>query len=327
MAQQEIPSTITLNGVSVDWETAKKGLDKVLWQTAKSVEDFVPKFFKKGDFKQKMLKRKAYSGIPEAQLWGPGGAAGVIIPAQGIEYLWDIIATHFWYGNAVVYDIESKTFDEYNMIPKLPIELGKSMTTKRQKLVSSFFLNGFSQNGPDGVPFFSQYHPMDTRLGGVQGNVIPGTLSVTVLDAAINALIGLTDPLGRPMNYTPKRLFVHPTKVMSARQILGLGMERVYQGPANPSTSGIQNTNNVIRNEYQDFNIEVVSWPWIYPIDAAILQANDYETYWSDAVAMQTKMKEQDDHSTRHESWFSSAAWFDNYLGYVGITGASITAL
>ena len=49
MPQQEIPSVITLNGISMDWETAKKGLDKVLWNTADSVQDFVPLLFNKGD--------------------------------------------------------------------------------------------------------------------------------------------------------------------------------------------------------------------------------------------------------------------------------------
>jgi hypothetical protein len=313
MPQKEIPSIITLNGVSMTWETAKLGLDKVLWNTADSVKDFVPLLTKKGDFKQKTLKRKTFSGIADATDWD----ASSVISAQGIEQMYDIIATHTWYGNAVIYDLETKTFDEYNMIPKLPVELGKSMAVKRQRLLWAFFLNGYSQNGIDGVPFFSQYHPNDNRIGGTQANVVQGTLGTATLDAAINMLLGLTDPLGRIRDYTAGKLFVHPTKWMLARQVLGIDMDKMYQ----------PDSNNSIRNEYKDFDIEIVKWPWMYPTDTWILQANEHEVRWSDAISMQTRMKEEDDHSTRHESWASSAVWYDNWNGYVGGTGASITAL
>ena len=313
MAQREIPSPITINGISIDWETAKKGLDKVLWQSAGNVRDYVSLLFKDGTFKDKTMKRKAFSGLPEAQEWN----AKDVIPSQGINFMWDVTATHAWYANAVEYDLESKTFDPYDIIPRLPKELGLSMAVKRQRLAAKFFVDGFTNAGntPDGKAFFALDHPNDPRLGGTQGNLVNGSIGVATFTNAINLLLGMTDPLGRPLNARPRRLFVHPTKVITVKQILGIGMEKEF-ATAN---------DNEARNPFKDYDIAVVPFPWLGAscVDYWVLQASEHECYWSDAVKLQTRMTEGDNHSTRHEAWFSSTCWYDSWVGYVGGTGAN----
>lgn len=304
MAQYEVMAPITINGLATDMETAKKGLDKIAMRTATTVRDYIPMLYKSATFQQLTKKSKVYSGLTEATDWDLES----IMEPEGMEFLYDVTATHYGYKKATSYTYKAQLFDEYNVFPKLAKQLGLSLGHKRQKLGASLFNNGFTTNFADGVPFFSAAHPNDLRIGGTQSNLVAGGLSVSTLTDAINLLMDMRDPLGRPLNYMPKRLWVHPTKAIFARQILGVnGME---YGTAN---------NN--KNPFSDFKLEVMEYPWFTTSTQWMLQADDYETYVSAKVGFKTKMEQQDDYSIRHEGHFVDAYWAESWMGFVSSTG------
>ena len=307
MAQYTVPSPISINGFSVEWETAKVGLHEVILHSADAIRDFVPELYNKSDFKQKTMKKKVYSGLTQAAEWSTDN----IISPEAMAFLYDVDATHYFYAKACQYNLEAKTFDEYDMLKRLPGEVGKALGEKKQRLGAAFFNDGFYTQWKDGRNFFAADHPFDRRVTGVlsQSNLVEGALCVSTLQDAINLLINARDPLGRPMNYLPKRLWVHPTRVMYARQILGVDMGVEYGTPDRN------------RNPFRDFTVEVMPFPWFTSTTMWMLQGTDTHTFYSMPVNVTTNVEQTDAHGIKLEGWFACAFWAEMWQGWVGSIG------
>lgn len=305
MAQYSVNTPITLQGLSTTMETAKKGLNKITLKNAKSVKDYLPMLYKSQAFPQLTIKNKVYSGLTMASTWDGKS----IIEPEGLEFLYDVTAQHYFFGKSTAYGYDAFLFDEYKLLQKLSKELGLSVAVKKQLLGASLFNNGFLTACPDGQPFFSTTHPNDARIGGTQSNLISGGLSVSTLVDAINLLINMRDPLGRPLNYLPKRLFVHTTKAIYAKQMVA-GAGGFEYGNADHN-----------KNPEEFEKIEVMPYPWFSTTTQWMLQAQDFETYISEKVGLKTTMEEQDDHSIKHDAIFVNSMWAESWMGYVGSTG------
>lgn len=314
MAAAVINSPIT--PTALGWDLVQAGLDKVTMDAAKSIDDFGPMLFNSAPFGSggvKQITRKVYSGITDANAWD--NETSDVIPDAGIEFLYDVVARQYWFANGVQYTLDMKTFDPYGMKAKLANALGLSARVKRQKLFADWFNTGFATSGhawnsvESGVAFFSASHPNDTRIGGVQSNLVTGTQSVATFSSAIDLIINLRDPLGNPLNLMPKRLFVYPTRVQEAREYLNIG-SMLKSGTANND-----------RNPFKDYQIEVIAYPWLTSTTAWFMQANEHQCFYNEAVGVRTALTELPNHGTKHDIFFCQSRWADGWQGYVGGAG------
>jgi len=309
MAQYEIPAPITINGVATDFEVVKKGLEKVTMNTVKSIPDWIGMIYKPGDFTAYTMKKKVLSGLTDAGAWD-----GVDeIPTEGLEFLYDLTATHAFYAKGTEITLPMATFDIYNIMDAVPRELGIALGWKRQKVALAPLTTGFTTEFADGVYFFSASHPNDARYttATTQSNLVSGALSVSTLASAINAMVAFTDPLGRPRRRIPRRLWVAAGKGMQARTYLNVGMNM---------ESGTANNN---RNPFREFPIEVVECNIINETSTTMwfLQADDSAAYKSTRIPVKTMTRQQDNHAIKHEGIFCDAYWFEDWTGWVGSLG------
>lgn len=129
---------------------------------------------------------KADPAFDEIVMLAPSGS-------RSNSYVWlgAMSGMREWVGDRVVdqlsghtYTVENKSYektisilrediedDQYGVYANVAEELGLAVKTHKSKLVWELLAAGESQNGYDGVPFFSDNHPSD---GGVQSNLIAG---------------------------------------------------------------------------------------------------------------------------------------------------------
>lgn len=302
---REIASPIVFNGISLTAEQAMKGLEKIAVKQCNSVRNYESLLYKTRKFEEFKIKGKVMSGLPDAVSWDGES----IIASQSISELYDYTAQQYGYANAAEFSWKAKRFDTYKFL-KQATDLGRSMAYKRQKAAASLFNNGFTVNGPDGVPLFSAAHPYAPNSGlTTQSNLVSGPLGVTSLQDAIHKMIDMRDPLGKPLNLEPRRLYVYPTKVMYAKQFLGLGMGNEY------------NTADSKRNPFKDFNIEVVPYPHLGTETMWLLQGNETETYICVNTDFTYSSDQTDAHGLKLDAYFWVAYWQEGFWGWVGSTG------
>jgi len=312
MAQHAVPAPFTISGFNSDNETAKLGLKEVIIDSASQIRDFTPMFYKKNTQANELtFKKKIYAGFPRAASWSHTLEN---ISAASMQFLWDVDATHAWYGIAGEMTKEEIQFDPYGINGRIPTEIGKGLGEMKQVLTAQFFNDAFATTAwEDGVYFFSASHPYSSSATGdsrgtTQSNLVTGTASVSVAAEAINKMINQRDSMGRPLNIRPRRLVCYPTAVMLWKQVLASAAE---YGTAN-------------RNEspFKDYgNIEVVGYDWLDSATKWFLMGDKYDTYFSEPVGIETKVKDTDANGRRIEGWFTIAYWAERWQGYVGGLG------
>lgn len=308
MASRIVNSPISTLGLDPALRTAIRGFEKVVLQSVSSVEDFIPKLYKSKNFTPKQITYPIFSGIPDAKAWDGKS----MITAESLAYLYDVTATTYLYGNSISYTYEMMKFDLYNVGDKLAAELGKSAATKRQKLAAAFFNGAFTTAGVDGQYFFDSDHPYapNSGLSGTQSNLGSGALSLTTLLDACVKLRNMRDPLGRPMNLRPARLFVDYTMEPTAREILNIGMN-FKSGTADNTV-----------NPFNFFSsIEVVGYPYFSSTATWVLQASEFETYFNEMIPVtMMKPREDDAHGVKQDLVFSAAFWHEDWRQFIGYT-------
>jgi hypothetical protein len=97
-------------------------------------------------------------------------------------------------------------------------DLAFSMRQGHEINCADFYNDGFSVNGPDGVPWFSASHPTYT---GLQSNLLAAAdLSEASLEDAGIAVMTATDSRGRKIGLKMQSLHVHPSEWYEANRIL-----------------------------------------------------------------------------------------------------------
>jgi len=309
MAQHTVSAPFTIAGFNTDNETAKLGLQEVIIDSASQIEDFTAQIYKKNTkANQLTFKSKIYAGFPRAATWSKTVDN---ISTGTMQFLWDVDATHLWYGLAGEMTKEELQFDPYGINNKIPTEIGKGLGELKQVLSAAFINDGFDTLWEDGSYFFGSDHAYSGNSSvssSTQSNVVTGTASVSVAAEAINKMINQRDPMGRPLKIMPKRLFCYPTAVMLWKQIL--------------ATTDEYGTANRNESPFKDYKgIQVVAWPWLDSTTKWVLQGSDYDTYFSQPVGIQTKYKDTDANGRRIEGYFSIAYWAERWQGYVGGLG------
>lgn len=301
-----IAAPISTQGYDPEWRTAVKGFEKVAFNSAKRITDFVPWLYKPKTFTAKKILYPVYAGIGDAEPWDGMSP----INPKGISYLYDVKAEQFTFANSVEYTYESELWDLYGMNTHKAEELGKSGPSKYQKLAADPFNSGFSVNWFDTVPLFSDSHPL-VGTTNTQSNRVVGALSHDTLNDALIMGMTMIDPLGRPVEQEPELLIVHTTKVPLAEALLNKGIDKA---------SGTLNPND--KNPYAKYKgLQVLGYPYIGK-DMWFLKFSNAEAYVSNRVPIKLfPSRENPSHGMKQDMTFTTAFWFENYVQWIGSTG------
>jgi len=110
--------------------------------------------------------------------------------------------------------------DLYNKTSK-ELVTAASLSTRHsiEQDALNIFNTGFTVNGPDGVPLFSNNHPL--LGGGVQSNLgTPAALTKESLKAMLTKIRRSVNERGQPVSYIPDTLLVPPELEMTVWELL-----------------------------------------------------------------------------------------------------------
>lgn len=321
MAIRTITNPQSLYGLDASLRTAIKGLEEIIVDTEKSIEDFIPQMFKEKTFNAKTMTKAVYGGFGLASNWDMTSDK---VKAE-TSYLWDISATQYAWGDSFDITYEQQKFDDlYKLNPQFAQDFSVALATTRQYVASTFWNNAFTASsvcqwyGVEGAAFFSASHNYSPQAYESTGattwsNLGTGALSLTSILDACNKLYNQRDWMGRPKKIMPKTLWVYPTQIASAREYLGQGMSL--------KSGEVSNNRNPFQNSFA--GIEVKGYPYFSDVDTWILQGDKTNVFCSEMIPMNinTLKPETTAHTVTIEGCFTFASWAESPMGYVGWTG------
>lgn len=109
--------------------------------------------------------------------------------------------------------------EAYGQIKKMPKALARAGRAKVEKDAATVFVTGFSANGYDGVPLFSNTHPLLDSASTVP-NRITGALTDVNLKDAMKVMHETLDEAGNLIQMKPTKLIIPPALEDTARRLL-----------------------------------------------------------------------------------------------------------
>ena len=218
---------------------------------------------------------------------------------------------------ALGYEIseEMREDDQYGIMMDLAGELGKSSRYTAELYGHDVYNNGFvttKYTGRDGLALFSTAHTL-AGTGGTIGNrpAADTDLSQAALEAGWLNFQTQVNDRGIPIDLTPSILLVHPSNVLFARRLL--------------ESSGMPGGNNNDINPLKDWNIRIVSSPYLTDQDAWFLLADPSELgvlfYWRRKPDTRT-WDDDDAEGTIHKISQRHSVGFRDWRGTYGSPGA-----
>lgn len=228
----------------------------------------------------------------------------------------EILNVTYGIGSTVTY--EMMRYEQYNLMPKIPQQLAKSVRQTEETVVANLLNNGFSTASTptltaDGLSLLNASHKL-VATGGTQRNT-PATasdLSQTALEQARIDISNFLDDQGLPIVVNAKKLIVPTASVNLAEKILGTEYE-VDTG---------NNTINPVASARQP--LELIVTPWLTDTDAWFLKTSQEDGLVMTEV--DPVMLDRDNDFDTKNLKFSAMRLFGvgavNYLGYYGSPGA-----
>lgn len=224
------------------------------------------------------------------------------------------VYTHKTY--ALGYEITEEALEDNLRTPetfnKLPQALDRSAIETVEVTAANVFNTGFTTNGFDGVPLFSESHPQ--LGGGVQANT-PSTqadLSVTSLTAALTAIDKFTDERGLKRPSVAKKLIIPSDLWNVADELLGSEFK--------PFTG-----NNEV-NALQKKDLQFMVWHYLTDTDAWFLQAAKEDTklkfFWRVRLGALRRGNDFDTTNLKHLARMRFSVGFSHWFGTYGSSGA-----
>jgi phage major head subunit gpT-like protein len=114
--------------------------------------------------------------------------------------------------------------EQYNIIDKMPQDLGRSTADHKERIFFDLFNNAFgtAYTGLDALQLCSTAHVLlKAGTTGISNRANPGVaLSVSGLESAMTNFSLTRDESGRYISLTPKMLLIHPNEQHNAVQLL-----------------------------------------------------------------------------------------------------------
>lgn len=197
--------------------------------------------------------------------------------------------TQVWYGNGHYF---SKKFNMYDKDGLKAYGIGRGLVKaglNTQEFYASLIFNNLTSTGtdyvlPDGVALASDSHPLqDNLLGGLStyDNYVAAALDHDNLATAINLMMQTPDQRGLPVVSQPSKLWLHPSLIHDAKEILGSELR----------SDTMENTTNVLR----DYNLRIVAWRWLSSATNWGLQATKHFVEWKTGQGIETRTQEDFD--------------------------------
>lgn len=175
-----------------------------------------------------------FNTIPEKPE-GSNYAFGTVMPGYDKQFV------HTTYAFGLRYTQEAKEDERYGVLKKFPTFLADAVKHTVELTAIAVLENGFTVNGPDGVPLFSTAHPM---LDGTQSNrpAAEIDLGYAALEAALTNIYNQKTYEGYPINDVEKKILMfHPNSWALVKKLFGSDTE--------PFTSN--NTINVLSGLFE----------------------------------------------------------------------------
>jgi phage major head subunit gpT-like protein len=225
---------------------------------------------------------------------------------------------HLQYGMGFKVSKISMDDDQFGVIKKLAVELGRSAHETREITAAYNFNRGFDSTfpGPDGVPLFSTAHPLIG--GGVQSNMlaIAADPDVDSIRQIITLMRRTVNHRGLRQRIVPKTLIVPPELAFVAAEQLK-GMDR-------PDTA-----NRAINAFRQDMGFgtfeNAMVWDYLNDPHAWYVQATpeECELRWYDREAFNTVHGvDFESRSMKTAGWMRFSCGWNGFFGVAGAPSA-----
>jgi phage major head subunit gpT-like protein len=144
---------------------------------------------------------------------------GQAISEEGIEHGYEVTYIHHSYAKMITIEREFSDDELYGVLEKLPRGLGRGCRATVETYAAAPINNGFTTNGYDSVPLFSNSHPM--LKGGTCDNLMTASaLSHTELDAGRLLMTQQKTEEGLKMQAKASQLIIPPDLETTAMKIL-----------------------------------------------------------------------------------------------------------
>lgn len=198
------------------------------------------------------------------------GFSGVPVKPEGERVQFDDMKqgylnlyVHVSYGLGAKVTHEMLQDDQHGVMSRIPTNLAIAMTKTTESVGANVFNDGFTTIYGDGVPLFSNAHPL-RKAGGTWSNHLGNVdLGYSAIQEAILNIENQVDDAGIPLNRKAKILLIHPKNKFNAKKFFNSELE--------PDTSN--NNVNVIKDE----GIKVITWSYLTNEDAWFMLSDEHQ--------------------------------------------------
>lgn len=190
------------------------GLRKIFFETYDEVPEQYPQVYKVHTSKKAKEEDFHIAGVG---LWPEKEPMGSI-SYETIDPSYSVTYEHVEYAKGI--QVERKLVDDeqYDVINKLPKDLARKGRATVETKAANVLNNGFDNDGYDGVPLFSDAHPIER--GGTCSNKLTAPLTDAGLKEGILLMRKQVDTAGIFIQANPKKLIVPADLEFTALTIL-----------------------------------------------------------------------------------------------------------
>jgi len=228
------------------------GLEDTLPALRQTTEDLFEQFpmqheaiFNEGSMDKGIVQHTGVTGIP-----------AVAELSEGEEYPMDEMNPAFdktfrAVKHGVIMPITEELMEDAvaDVFERRPMQLARAMDEAIKITAADIFNDGFSENGPDGVPLFSKLHPLAYPGAGFSSNQldVDSDLSLSALEDMVTLQREALDNAGKKIVLRPKQLIVG-TKL----EFLAHELTQSTQKPQASTASNLteENAINAVRSLY-----------------------------------------------------------------------------
>ncbi len=190
------------------------GLRKIFFETYNEISPQFEKVFNVGTSNQAVEEDHHVSGLG---MWEEKKRSENI-KYEDIEDGLSIFYKHTAFAKGIQIERELIDDEKYSVINKMPKTLARGGRALVETTAADLLNNAFSANGYDGVPMFSDSHPL--IKGGTGDNIFDAPLNEDGIEEGILLMRSTTDEAGLKIQSRPDRLIIAPDLEWTAIRLL-----------------------------------------------------------------------------------------------------------
>lgn len=249
------------------------------------------------------------SGLGNLSLKPEGQPIAFDDPIQGTRKR----VVHATYALGFRVTMEMQQDELYNVIDRMPADLGDATRDHKERLFFNLFNNGFvttATTGLEGEAMFSTTHAQLKTANTSSNSASPGVaLSVTGLEDALTNFSLTVNESGRQVSLTPTQLLVHPNEQHNVVQLLKTQKE--------PFTA----ENQVSTVSTSETGIVDVQSPYLTDTDAwfMLTSKRQHSVIWYDRMPVTfDNSKDANTKDSLFDAMYRASATFDDWRGTYG---------